>query len=125
MKAEWAKILSIEHLDSIKCWATLQDLRNVIYHCDKYKQIVLNVRNQIACLPAHDLSFATSFIIAVVFLMVKASRPMSYQYSTVSMVKAADGDGIIDQTMFKTQRKYGFDSLIFSVEVLKLMFIYT
>ena len=122
MKAEWAKVLTVEYLDSINCWATLQDLQKVIhYHCDKYKQIVLTARNQVACVPAHDLSFATSFIIAVLFLMVKASRPMTYQYLTVSMVKAVGGDGIIDQTMFKTQQKYGFDSLIFSVEVLTLL----
>ena len=85
---------------------------------------MLNVRNQLACIPAHDLSFATSFIIAVLFLMVKASRPMTYQYLTVSMFKAAYGYEIIDQTMFKTQQKYGFDSLIFSVEVLKLLNAY-
>ena len=49
---------------------------------------------------------------------------MTYQYLIVSMVKAADGDGIIDQTVFKMQRKYGFDSLIFSVEVLNLLNVY-
>ena len=40
------------------------------------------------------------------------SRPMTYQYLTVEMVnKAKTNGGFIDQKMFKTAGKYGFDSL--------------
>ena len=91
MKVEWNKILSIDYLESINCWATLKDLKRVVpYHCDKYKQIILNARYQVSFIPAHDLSFCTSFVVATLFLMVKASRPMTYQYLTVAMVKAVD-----------------------------------
>ena len=38
---------------------------------------------------------------------------MTYQYLTVDMVNAAKANGgFIDQKMFKTAGKYGFDSLI-------------
>ena len=122
MKEEWTKILNIDYLNSINCWASLEDLQRVIpFHCNRYKQIIINARNQLNCVPAHDFSFSTSFMVSVLFLMVKASRPMTYQYLTVSMVRSIDQNGIIDQTMFKTRHKYGFDSLIFNVEVLSLL----
>ena len=43
---------------------------------------------------------------------VKGSCPMSYQYLTMKMVnKAKTNDGFVDQKMFKTAGKYGFDCL--------------
>ena len=54
--------------------------------------------------------------------MVKASRPMTFQYLTVGMVLSISSEGgIIDQTMFKTNYKYGFDSLIFSAECIAIL----
>ena len=122
MKAEWRTVLSVEYLDSINCWATLQDLQKVVpYHSDKYKQIVINARNSNGRVACHELSFATSFIVTVLFLMVKPSRPMTYQNLTASMIKNVGNDGFIHATAFKTADKYGFDSLIFSVEVVALL----
>ena len=69
----------------------------------------------------YDLSFATSFIVAVLFLMVKASRPMTYKHLTVEMIKSINENGIIIETLFKTNEKYGFDSLLFFVDVLPLV----
>ena len=38
---------------------------------------------------------------------------MTYQYSTVDMIRTAkENGGFIDQKKFKTASKYGFDSLI-------------
>ena len=62
---------------------------------DKYKQIVLIATNNSSCVAAQDLSLATSFIVAVLFLMVKASRPMTYQNLTVAMIKEIKEDGWI------------------------------
>lgn len=46
-------------------------------------------------------------------MKVKGSRPMTYQYLTVDMVKTAkENGGFIGQKKFKTGSKYGFDSLI-------------
>ena len=58
------------------------------------------------------LSFATKFLAVFLFLKVKGSLPMTYQYLTVEMVnKANTNGGFVGQKMFKTAGKYGFDSL--------------
>ena len=53
--------------------------------------------------------------------MVKASHPMIYQFLTVQMIESISKNGIINQTIFKPKEKYGFDSLIFSNDVLTLI----
>ena len=58
----------------------------------------------------------------MLFLSVKASHPMTYQFLTVDMVQSIKGNcGTIDQTMFKTMEQYGFDSLIFEESHLKVI----
>ena len=59
----------------------------------------------------HSATFATSFIVAVLFLMMKTSRPMTYKHLTVEMIKSIDENGIINQTLFKKNEKYDFDSI--------------
>ena len=57
-----------------------------------------------------DLTFATKFVAMYLFIKVKGSRPMTYQYLTLDMIATAkEKDGFIDQ---KTAGKYGFDSLV-------------
>ena len=59
-----------------------------------------------------DLSFATKFLAVYLFIKVKGSRPITYQYLTVEMVnKAKTNGGFIDKKMFKTAGIYGFNSL--------------
>ena len=77
-------MLSIEYLESIDCWASLTDLQRVIpYHKDRYSQSLQNISNPSGSISPLDLSFSTSFIVGVLFLVVKATRPMTYQYLTV------------------------------------------
>ena len=122
MKSDWREVLSVDYLNSINCLAKLEELQKVIpYHSEKYKQIVLNASSPFAPIPAHDLSFATSFSVAALFLMVKASRPMTYQFLTVQMVESISENEIINETIFKAKEKYGFDSLIFSNDELTLI----
>ena len=122
MKAEWTSVLSIDYLTKLNCWATLDELQQVIpYHGDRFTQILLNTGSKDFTAPSHDLTFCTSYIIVILFLMVKAARPMSYQYLTVEMIKSVDSDGFVDQTTFKTKEKYGFDTLIFSRQVLDII----
>ena len=123
MKIQWNTVLSIEHLCSINCWATLEEMQQVIpFHADRFSQIVLNCSHENTIIPAHDLSFSTSFIVAVLFLMVKASRPMTYQFLTVNMINGISrAGGIIDQTQFKTNYTYSFDSLVISKEVIDIL----
>jgi len=86
MRVEWNSLLSIEHFESINCWATLTELQKVIpFYTDKYKQIVKLCRTGGGS--PHDLSFATSFIVSLLFLKVKGSRLMTFQYLTVQMIQ--------------------------------------
>ena len=117
MRVEWNTLLSIEHLESINCWASLTDLQKVIpFHENRYNQVV-NLA-MINAHIAHDLSFASSFVVSLLFLNVKGSRPMTFQFLTVKMFHSAMETGMIDQTHFKTEEQYGFDSLVFSDSVL-------
>ena len=117
--------MSVDYLNSINCCAKHEKLQKVIpYHSEKHKQIILNASSPFASIPSHDLSFAASFIVAALFLMVKASRPMTYQFLTMQMAKSISENGIINQTIFKTKEKYGFDSLIFSNDVPTLIEYY-
>ena len=60
-----------------------------------------------------DLTFATKFVAMYLFIKVKGSRPMTYQYLTVDVIATAkEKGGFIDQKAFKTAGKYGFDSLL-------------
>ena len=118
MRAEWNILLSVEYLTKIDCWASLEDLQKVLpYHGDRFTQILLNSSAEGVAVPSHDLSFCTSYIIAVLFLLVKASRPMTYQYLTVTMIRNIGADGFIDQTTFKTQEKYGLILLYFLTQL--------
>ena len=109
MKSDLREVLSVDYLNSINCWAKLEELQKVIpYHSEKYKQIILNASSPFTFIAAHDLSFATSFIVATLFLMVKASRPTTYHFLSVQMI-------------FKINEKYEFDSLILSNDVLTLI----
>ena len=114
MKSDWREVLSVDYRNSINCWAKLAELQKVIpYHSEKHKQIILNASSPFTSIAPHDLSFATSFVVAVLFLMVKVSRPMIYLFLTVQMVESIGENGIINQTIFKTKEKYGFDINIF------------
>ena len=41
--------------------------------------------------------------------------------NSIEMIKSIGKNGIINQTLLKTNEKYGFDSLLFSVDVLTLV----
>ena len=104
IKSGWREVLSVDSLNSINCSAKLKELQKVIpYHSEKYKQIILNASSPFTFTAAHDLSFATSFIVAALFLMVKVSRPMTYQFLTVQMPESIGENGIVNQTIFKTK----------------------
>jgi len=119
MRKEWHELLNVDHLNKIDCWATLEDLQLVIpFYSPKFKQIITNSKKPAACIASHDLTFSTSYIVAVLFLLVKATRPMTFQFLTVQMIHSINKEGLIDLTTFKTQSRYGFDSLLFSEEVL-------
>ena len=111
MKSGWRKVLSADYLSSINCWAKFAELQKVVsYHSENHKQIILNVSSPFSSIPAHNLSFATSFIVAALFLMVKPSCPMKHQFLRMQIAESINEN----QTIFKVKEKYGFDLLIFS-----------
>lgn len=120
MKLQWNHVLSVEHLESINCWATLEEMQTVIpFHKDRFEQIIINAKSADVYISASDLSFATAYVIALLFLEVKGTRPMTYIFLTKNMIKALPfSGGVIDQTKFKTCDKYAFDSIVITASVL-------
>ena len=123
IRLQWTQDLDIETLDARGHWATMEELLEVVtFHLPRYENTVKTCRTIPGQVNPSDLTFATKFVAVYLFIKVKGSRPMTYQYLTVDMVRAAkENGGFIDQKKFKTASKYGFDSLILtdaSVQVL-------
>ena len=116
----------LESLIGRDSWASLEEMEKVLpYHSDRFRGIVEHCRNQSPLPNKHELSFCTRFITTFLFLRVKCSRPMTFQYMTLSMIeKAKTNDGFIDQKEFKTAFKYVFDTLILSPDVLAVLDVY-
>ena len=88
-------------------------LEVVTFHLPRYENTVKTCKTSPGQVNPSDLKFATKFVVVYLFIKVKGSRPMTYQYLTVDMIRTAKENGrFIDQKKFKTAGKYGFDSLI-------------
>ena len=89
MRTEWNTTLDVNYLDKLGCWASLDEMQSVLpYHQPRFTQIIADVKKASDVVRPYDLSFCTHFIVAMLFLNVKASRPMTYQQLlTVEMVQ--------------------------------------
>ena len=99
--------LDIETLENKVHWATMKKLQHVIhFHLPQYKSFLeLCKKNSVNC--SEDLTFSTRFIATFLFLRVKDTWPMTYQYLTIGMVnQGKNNTGYIDQKLFKTADKY-------------------
>ena len=107
-------------------WASIREMEEVIpFHIKDFRTCIEKARSHEQGLNRSDLVFCTRFITTLLFLRVKCSRPMSYQFLTVDMIhKAKDNNGFIDQTEFKTSAKYIFDTLVISDDVMYLLNLY-
>ncbi|KAL9978133.1 hypothetical protein ACROYT_G015620 [Oculina patagonica] len=114
MRLQWTQDLDIKTLDARGHWATMEDLLEVVtFHLPRYENTVKTCKTIPGQVNPLDLTFATKFVEVYLFIKVKGSWPMTYQYLTVNMVRAAkENRGFIHQKKFKTASKYGFDSLI-------------
>ena len=114
MRLQWTEDLDIKTLEAKGHWATMEELLEVVtFRLLRYENTVKMCRASAGEVNPSDLTFATKFVAMYLFIKVKGSRPMTYQYLTVDMVSAAkENGGFIDQKTFKTASKYGFDSLI-------------
>ena len=129
MRLNWTTDLDIETLESRRSWATLSEVQSVIpFHIEHYKSILETCKMNSSCVKPGNLTFATRFIAAYLFLKVKGCRPMTYQHLTLRMFESAKrNDGMVDQKIFKTAKMYGFDSVYFgkdSIEFLEQYIIY-
>ena len=127
-KEAWSKDLGIDNLEAMNCWATIDDLQKVIpFHQPNYTTLLEKCKEltQPNISPS-ELTFCTRFIAVYLFIKVKGSRPMTYQYLTVEMFEASKTNGgFVDQTKFKTADRYIFDTLLFDEESLNLVDEYT
>ena len=114
MRLQWTQDLDIETLEAKGHWATMEELLEVVtFHLPRYEQTVKTCKSNPGQVNPSDLTFSTKFLAMYLFIKVKGSRPMTYQYLTVEMVNVAkENGGFIDQKTFKTAGKYGFDSVI-------------
>ena len=92
----------------------MEELLEVVkFHLPRYENTVKICKSSPAQVNPSDLTFATKFVAMYLFIKVKRSRSMTYQYLTVDMIATTkEEDGFIDQKAFKTAGKYGFNSLI-------------
>ena len=85
----------------------------ILFHIQRYKDILNDCKNDKDTVRPAEISFATEFIATYLFIKVKGTRPMIYQYLTLDMInQAKKNGGYIDQKVFKTASNYRFDSLV-------------
>ena len=123
---EYSRNLDLETLIAKDSWATIAEMEKVIpYHTSKYKSIVQKSTDNDNRPTISDFAFSTRFIATFLFLRVKCTRPMTYQFITLDMIEnAKENGGFIDQTAFKTTEQYSFDTLIISEDVLQVLDTY-
>ena len=112
MRLQWTQALDIETLEARGPWATMEELLEVVkFHLPRYENTVKICKSNPARVNPSDLTFPTKFVAVYLFIKVKGSRPMTYQYLTVDMIATAKKKaGLIDQKTFNTAGKYRFDS---------------
>ena len=115
MRSNWTSELDIETLESRRSWATLSEVQSVIpFHIEHYESVLENCMANPSSVTPGDVTFATRFVTAYLFLKVKGCRPMTYQHLTLRMFESAKkNEGMVDQKIFKTAKRYGFDSVYF------------
>ena len=123
IRLQWTQDLDVESLEARGHWASMEELLEVVsFHLPRYEQTVKMCQNDPGQVNPSNLTFATKFLATYLFIKVKGSRSMTYQYLTVEMVKEAKVKGcFIDQKTFKTARKYGFDSVILTETSMQIL----
>jgi len=94
MRLQWTQDLDIETLDAWGHWATMDELlEEVKFHLPRYENTVKTCKTIPGQVSPSDLTFATKFVAVYLFIKVKRSRPMTYQYLTVDIVRTAKKNG--------------------------------
>ena len=124
-KLEYARNLDLETLISKNSWATIEEMERVIpFHVNRFKEVIESCGDSRRP-SVSQLAFATRFIATYLFIRVKCSRPMTYQFLTIDMIRACKANnGFIDQKEFKTKEKFLFDTLLLDEETLEVLDLY-
>ena len=113
MRIEWSSSLDIETVKAKGDWATIKELQKVIpFHLEKYKDVLGHCKLRPKSVSVDQSAFCTRFIAIFLFLRVKGTRPMTYQFLTVEIFDNAREytDGFVYQRELKTALSYLFDS---------------
>ena len=123
---ECSRNIDLETLISRDSWASIEEMEEVIpFHIKSFKTVIAKCAGGCESVSRNELVFCIRFITTLLFLRVKCSRPMSFQFLTVQMInKARMNNGFIDQTEFKTASKYLFDTLILTDDVIQMIDLY-
>ena len=78
---QWSNNFDIDNLESAGCWAMMEELQSVIpVHIQRYKDILNDCEIEKDTVRPAEISFATKFIATYLFIKVKGTRPMTYEY---------------------------------------------
>jgi len=128
IRLQWTSDLDIDMFEAKGHWATIDEHLHVItyqYHLPRYETVTKVCRETPSKATPSNLSFATRFVAVYLFIKVKGSRPMTYQYLAVDMVETAKTNGgFIDKKKFKTAAHFGFDTLCLSETSLHVLDAY-
>ena len=118
IKSDWTEFWSADYQNSISCWAKLEELQRIIpYYSEKWKQIILIASWLFTSITAHNLSYVTTFIVAALFCMVKASRPVTYQFLVVQSIESI-GESLIK---LSSKQKKSMDLIRWYFETMYLL----
>ena len=111
MRIQWNSKLDIESREKRGHWATLENLQAVIpFHLKHYKTTRESCQKNPNSVTSKDLTFTTRFIAVYLFLSVKGTRPMTYQFLTEELFQdAKQCGGFGNQKKFKRADSYSFD----------------
>ena len=125
-RLEYSRNFDLETLIARDSWASIEEMERVVpYHLNSFKSIIEKCKSQSPFPTKHELTFTTRFIATFLFLRVKCSRPMTFQYLTLDMInQAKENNGFVDQRQFKTAERYLFDTLIMTPDVLGILDLY-
>ena len=74
MRSNWTSELDIETLESHRSWASLGEVQSVIpFHMERYESVLENCVICPSSVRPSDITFATRFVAAYLFLKVKAA----------------------------------------------------
>ena len=83
-RLQWTSELDIDALEAKGHWATLEELLEIVgRYLPRYESVLKSCKDNPGSISPLDLSFATKFLTVYLFIKVKGSRPMTYQYLTV------------------------------------------